>query len=168
MSKTSPAVVFEEAQGAMAEGDWVTFFGCLDRHDLQRLISNGISLSLTFQQGHQAVLEAECQKHDFPLAEVVTFWNARQSKPYQKAVDSALKRVADWPGFMATLEQHTRRCCGGGSVSSSLFVGEQLRNVALQGDQARGICKITADFSEPVGFVCRKGRWFIRLFVGRR
>jgi hypothetical protein len=167
MPQQDPTAVFEEAQQAMMRSDWDTFFACLDSNDLKRLIRNGLSLALVRDQDGHDALQAICEHHGFPLEEVLAAWHSHQTKPYEKAVDTGLKSVSDRAGFMAALERHTRLSCGGGSVSSSLLVGERLLNLDIQGNKAWGLRQVSSDFRERIGFVARKGQWYIRLF-GRR
>ena len=56
---------------------------------------------------------------------------------------------------------------GGGSVSSTLFVGESLEDVELHGKRAWARRRVTEEWAEDLGFVARKDGWYIRLLARR-
>lgn len=161
----SPEAAFQEAQTAMANKDWERFFACLDRNDLLRIGSNSVTLSL--RPGHKDAsrLRILCAEHDFPLETIEAV--LQSPKDYKTRLNAALKSVKNLAQFVAALERYNRDSIGGGSVSSRLFVGERLVDVKIDGKRAWAKRQISQDYSEDVGFVYKKKKWFIRLFVRR-
>jgi hypothetical protein len=70
MSRISPQAVFREAQVAIKQGDWETFFSCLDRNDLLRIAEN--SFNFLFNRAGETLpaLVALCNEHSFPIETV--------------------------------------------------------------------------------------------------
>ncbi len=60
-----------------------------------------------------------------------------------------------------------RGASGGGSVSSRLFAGEVLEGLSITGVRAWATRRGPAGHSQDVGFVRRKGLWYIRLSAKR-
>ncbi|MBK1723617.1 hypothetical protein [Thiocystis violacea] len=89
-------------------------------------------------------------------------------KALNGAIATCLGCVTDLATFTAKAERLKRATLGGGSVSSSLFVGESLVDVRIEGKKARGIRRITRDWSEPIAFEQKRGQWFIKFLPNRR
>ncbi|NEX21789.1 hypothetical protein G3480_15970 [Thiorhodococcus mannitoliphagus] len=83
-------------------------------------------------------------------------------KALDRAIATCLGCVTDLAAFTAKAERLKRATLGGGSVSSSLFVGESLVDVRIEGKKATGIRRITRDWSEPITFVQKRSQWFIK------
>lgn len=161
----SPEAIFHEAQMAMENKDWDGFFACLDGNDLLRIGSNSVTLSLRPGHKDKERLRTICAKQDFPLESIEVAWQS--PKDYKTRLNAALKSVQNLAQFVAALERYNRDTIGGGSVSSTLFVGESLVGVKIEGKRAWAIRRIREDHSEDVGFVYKNGKWFIRLFARR-
>ncbi len=86
---------------------------------------------------------------------------------YRRAQRDTLKAVPDIARFTAALERALRAASGGGSVSSRLFVGEDLAEVSIAGAQAWGTRRLPGGHSEDVGFKKRKDGWSIRILAKR-
>lgn len=86
---------------------------------------------------------------------------------YRKALKATLKAVPDLARFTAALERALRADGGGGSVSSRLFLDEVLEDVSITGTRAWATRRSRAGHPEDVGFVRRKGQWYIRV-LGKR
>ena len=78
-----------------------------------------------------------------------------------------MKAVPDLPRFTAALERAMREVLGGGSVSSRLFVNEILKGESTEGTMAWATRRTPEGHSEDVGFVRRKGAWYMRVFAKR-
>lgn len=160
-----PEAVFQEAQMAMKNKDWERFFACLDRNDLLRIASNSVTLSLRPGHKEKNRFKTICTDHSFPLETIEAVW--QNPKDYKTSLSAALKSIQKLAQFVAALERHNRDSIGGGSVSSRLFVGESLVDVEIEGKRAWATRQINKDYTEDVGFIYKKGKWFIRLFVRR-
>jgi hypothetical protein len=86
---------------------------------------------------------------------------------YQKSLASTLRAVTDLAGFTAALERTLRAESGGGSLSTRLFVGEVIEDVSITGTKAWATRRDTSGHTEDVGFVRRKGEWYIRPLAKR-
>lgn len=86
---------------------------------------------------------------------------------YKRQLQLVLTAAPDLPALTAALEHHLRATVGGGSVSSSLLVGETLHDVEISGRNAWARRQIRPGVSEDIGFVRTKETWRIRL-VARR
>lgn len=86
---------------------------------------------------------------------------------YQKSLKGMLEAVPSLSRFAAALEREMRAATGGGSVSSKLFVDELLEEVSITGTKAWATRRTATGHSEDVGFVRRKGEWYIRVFARR-
>lgn len=89
-------------------------------------------------------------------------------KARDKAVADCLKCIEDLAGFAAKAERLKRSLFGGGSVSSTLFVGETLHDVEVDGTKAVALRRMKGGWEEPVAFVQKKGLWHIKLLPGAR
>ena len=162
---SSPEAVFQEAQMAVENKDWERFFACLDRNDLLRIASNSVMLSLRPGNKGKNRFRAICTDYNFPLETIEAAWQS--PKDYKTSLNTALKSIQNLAQFVAALERHNRDSIGGGSVSSKLFVGESLVDIEIEGKRAWGTRQISQDYSEDVGFIHKKRKWLIRLFVRR-
>jgi hypothetical protein len=86
---------------------------------------------------------------------------------YRKALKATLKAVPDLARCTAALERAMRAEGGGGSVSSRLFVDEILEDVSITGTRAWATRRSADGHSEDVGFVRRKGEWYVRVLAKR-
>lgn len=196
MAPRSPEQVFGDAQAAMERGDWVGFFRCLETKDLLRLGANHVAGLLNEQPNVSAAFARLREDHAIPLAALEGLRALTREmmesaqrirdtgglggseghrllvKRYQKSVSDLLKAIADLPAFLGQAEAASRDLFGGGSVSSRLFVGEALEDVAIDGNRGWatrvGTTSAGARWTEDVGFVRdRSGTWRIKLFAGR-
>jgi len=78
----------------------------------------------------------------------------------------ALKRAKELGLLTAALEEAMRACCGGGAITSSLFVGERLEELVVEGDKAWARRR-QGQWDEAVGFVRGRGGWLIKLKARR-
>ena len=192
MARTTPEETFAEARAAMARGDWEGVFACLDADNLRRIGENSIGRFLAGGERSADAFVALCGEHGVPRDTVATLRSALQRmaesgratvanmsdaaammqhsrqhqahvSAYRTALKDTLKAAPDLPRFIAALE----RALGGGSVSSRLFIDEVVENVRIDGTKARGVRRGPNGFQEDVGFVRKKGVWFIRLFGSR-
>jgi len=81
---------------------------------------------------------------------------------YRESLKSTLKAVPDLARFTAALERALRAESGGGSMSTRLFVGEALEDVSITGTKAWATRRSADGHLEDVGFVRKKGGWYIR------
>ncbi len=160
-----PEETFAEAQAAMECRDWEAFFACFAPGDVRKFVRNGVSIVLLMADDE--AFGALCEAHRFETQELRAANATADAKLYSQALRKALRRVPDLTAFAAALERHTRGRMGGGSVSASLFLGETLEDLVIEGDRAWATRRITPDFTEDVGFEKRGGVWFIRLFARR-
>ncbi|AFZ67677.1 hypothetical protein [Deinococcus peraridilitoris] len=180
MSGESPSSVFQAAQAALEAGDWERFFACLSDHDLRLLARNSL-LSLWDDEQlpallHRHAIPAELSGHfTMSLTLLVAHAERRGRAKYDggqqrrlvgevdRSCKAMLRAVPDLAGFTAALERLGRACGRGGSVSSSLFLGEELREVLVQGARAWGRRMEGGMWGEDLGFVRQKNGWRIRL-----
>lgn len=190
MARSTPQAAFEAAQGAMARGDWEGFFACLHRTDLLRL--GAVALAGLSHPGLEAPLRALCLEHGLPPADLEGL--ARQAPELQASAaavlaspadrarslrhrdlvkaqarerEAALKHLTDLAGFNARAERLKRQVLGGGSVSSTLFVGETLHEVVVRGERATGLRRAPRGAGVPVGFARTRGEWCVQLLPAR-
>ncbi|MCC7125737.1 MAG: hypothetical protein IT178_12875 [Acidobacteria bacterium] len=200
----TPDAVFDSARDAVKRRDWPAFFICVDRKDLLRIASNGLTHLLGQAATAPDVLTKFCASHGIPVESLEPAQQAarrvvesaaayaRVHHPgagatgaappadvngphthlqlvadYKRQLQHVLTAAPDLPGLTAALEQHLRATAGGGSVSSSLFVGETLHDVDIDGSKAWGRRSIRPGWSEDIAFVRTKGAWRIRLFAKR-
>lgn len=83
-------------------------------------------------------------------------------KALDRAIATCLGCVTDLAAFTAKAERLKRATLGGGSVSSSLFVGESLVDVRVEGKKATGIRRMQNGWSEPIAFLQKRGQWSIK------
>jgi len=192
-----PIAVFVGAQDAMERGDLAAFFGHLDRKDLIRLGANAVAGLLAASGA--ADLSRLCEEHAVPSAAIeavrgllrdvvasaermragggpsaraASDAHRRLVRQYEKALAGLVGGVSSLPDFVAGAAAAFRRANGGGIVSSSLFLGERLEDVAVEGDRGWatrvGETASGTRYTEDVGFLRdRSGAWRIRLFAKR-
>ena len=189
-SHNFPHEVFQAAQQAMARGDWEAFFACLHRTDLIRL--GALALG---GLGHPSLgrpLMALCLECGVPASErealqrlgaqleasaraVLADPGSRERslchrdlvKGRERALEAAVKRIGNLAAFNARAERLKRDVMGGGSVSSSMFQGEALHDVAVEGDRATGVRRRADCHEMPVAFARWKGGWTVKLLPPR-
>ena len=191
MPRSSPEAVFGTAQGAIAGGDWETFFGCLAASDLKRLAAIGITCTigdggrrfadLAVAHGVSVVAIAEVRAAERRIEEsaaairdapplpnertmALSFAHRDLVKAYDNAVATCVASVSDMAAYVARVERLRRETGGGGSVSSSMFDGETLIDVAATGSKAVGVRHRQRGTDEPLGFVRTRGEWYVVLF----
>jgi hypothetical protein len=181
----TPEAAFASAQSAMAAGDLAAVFVCFDRGDLTKIAGNSVrALSaadpdvaelcdrfgfgtlgelreLTERMAASAALVTDDRASYDPVA------HRQLVKDYEAAIKNGLRDVADLPGFTAAMEDRMRRVLGGGSISSSLFGGETLAGVVVDGKKAWATRTERGREVEDVGFVLTRDGWKIKLFARR-
>lgn len=194
MSRETPEKAFIEAQTAIIRKDWDSFFSCLDTKDVLKIASNSVRHLLWMDESGA---DDFCAKHGIPKATILalrrlsqrmgdsarTYPAANNSSPeamlqysvehkqivdeYQKSEKALLKSVQNLSQFTAALERYSRDTANCGSVSSTLFVNEVLMDISIEGDKAYATRQITDKNSGDIGFVLRKGKWYVKLFAKR-
>ena len=195
MSRETPESIFATAQEAMERGDWEAFFACLDHRDLLRLagmafgLTGGAGLCLEHGIPADAMGRVEALAKDIDesgramlrelgggqgnsTAQSVLLERSLRHRDlliaHQKAVETCLKFVTNLASFTASAERLKRATLGGGSVGSTLFVGESLCDVAVNGPKATGVRRMQRGWTEPIAFVKKKGQWYIRFLPSAR
>lgn len=180
MNAESPQTVFATAQAALGQGDWEGFFACLSDHDL-RLLARDSLLNLWGDGQLPALLRCHAipqeRAADFAAALTALLDHAerrgkakydggqhqRLAGVVNRSCRTLLQAAPDLALFTAALERHSRALGRGGSVSSSLFLGEELRDVTVQDRRAWGRRMEGGMWGEDLGFVRQRGGWRIRL-----
>jgi hypothetical protein len=185
MPRSTPEEAFTAAREAIARQDWDAFFVCLDPGDVRRVARNGLA-----RLGRDARIEALCREAGVEqalldrvkklasqmgaAAEATLSGGSDASlslkalvEAHRKALEAVVKGVPEIAGLAAALERHLRATVGGGSVSSSLFLGETLEAVRVDGNLAWGTRRLERG-TESVGFVLSRGEWRVRLFARPR
>ena len=195
MSRRTPEETFAEAREAMERGDWEGVFACLDPADIATIAANSFARFLMASGSAADVFLQICARHGLseetlrdlrarghaitesarvpmpPPGPAMLEQSKRHQqlvKAYQQAREDALAAVADLPAFTGAMERAIRADGSGGSVASTLFVGETLEQVSIEGAKAWGTRRMAGAATEEVGFVRRKASWYIRLFARRR
>jgi hypothetical protein len=195
MPRGTPEETFSEARAAMERGDWEGVFACLDPADVTKIAANTFARFLMAAPDEADVFVQLCGRHGIPEAVIAEIRargraiteSARQPitppgpamveqsrrhqqlvTAYQQAQEDALGAVPDLPAFTGALERAVRAGGSGGSVSSTLFVGETLERVSIEGGRAWATRRMASSATEDVGFVLRKKAWYIKLFARRR
>ena len=195
----SPEQVFAEAQNARLRGDLPTFFRCFDRKDQLSLGSHALMGLLGEEPRVAAAFDILRETHAIPAEGVdvqralvrelaasaqrirglspearieASSEHAVLVRRHQRSLDALVDSIPDLAAFLADAETTSRQLHGGGIVSSTLFVGEGLEQVTLQGDRGWGTRVGTSSagkrWTEDVGFVRnRAGEWRIRLCAKR-
>lgn len=180
MTAESPQAVFLTAQAALLQGDWEGFFACLSHHDLRLLARNSL-LNLWGDEQLPALLRLhaipEERRAAFAAALAALLAHAerrgrarydggqhrRLADAVNRTCRAMLQAVADLARFTAALERLSRERQRGGSVSASLFLGEELRDVIVRGPRAWGRRMEGGMWGEDLGFVRQNGGWRLRL-----
>lgn len=89
-------------------------------------------------------------------------------RAHEKAIEACLKSVTNLAAFTAAAERLKRAVFGGGSVSSTLFVGESLRDITVDGQKASGVRRMKGGWEEAIAFVQKKGQWYVKLLPRAR
>lgn len=184
MSQLSPLDVFSEAQSAMARGDYDTFFKCFNNSDLMGIAKNSVSRLMssddTFSAlreilGQHSVSHASFDNMLEKLTEMIDSssppidddYRQRQQrvKAFNNAMSTMLKSAANLAGLTAALEKAMRSMRHAGSVSRSLFIDEVLEQIVIEDNKAWATRKIASGHSEDIGFIKKKGQWYIRLMA---
>lgn len=160
----------------MARGDLPEVFACLDVNDLKRIAENAVALSLGARiDDADAEVRQICREYGFPLDEILTARRRIMQSPgmeatmaHRDAMKHGLAAVSNLPAFLGSLERHSRRVSGGGSVSMRLFQNETLTNLHVDGSRAWGTRVFGPGSSDDVEFVRRKGEWYIKLITRPR
>ena len=189
MPADSPEKTFAEAAAAMRDLDFEAFFSCIDPDSLGLLLQNSLALSL---QGGQDSAEAylgevmdehpwiaEWLSHHQAVADNAVILMKSGADPEaqkaaserhrdlvldgQRATTEAIAAVGNLPGLVAFFERRSRALLGGGSVSTSLFVGERLGDVVVKRDRATAVRHTEGGFEDEVSFRRRAGLWYILL-----
>jgi len=181
----TPDSVFGSAQSAIATGDLSAALAYFDRGDLQKIAGNSVralsaadpdfdELCARFGFGTLAELR---ELTDRMAASAASLTDERASydpvahrqmvKDYDAAIKTGIRGVTDLPGFTAAMEGRMRRVMGGGSISSSLFEGETLTAVVVDGKKAWATRTERGREVEDVGFVLTRDGWKIKLFARR-
>ncbi len=187
MTRSSPSLVFEFAQRAMQAGDWETFFSCVRPSDLRSLAGMVMHLA-TIDPAAFGIAAADgvsgssidllrCARDDVaesatvfqpgspPVPDMLERSNAHRQLVLRldAVAAAAVKEATDLPGFMAAMERHRRQTEGGGSVSSTLFVGDTISDIRIEGTRATATRRFPNGVEEPIGFEQRRGQWTIAL-----
>ena len=83
-------------------------------------------------------------------------------KALDVAIETCLKSATDLAVFVTRSEEIYRAKMGGGSVSSTLFVGETLVDVTVEGSKASGTRQLKTGWTEPIAFARKKVLWYIK------
>ena len=188
VDEAGPEHVFARAQTAVEAGEWTALFECLDAADLKRIAQNSLT-ALLGSSGPE--LRRLCAEHGYGtdridelneigsrIAESARLVqtdplsydpNAHRElvKEHAKCLKDGFGSVADLPGFAASLERAMRSAIGGGSVSSQLFVGESLQDLVVEERRAWATRYQSGVEVDDIGFVQKRGKWFIKLFARR-
>lgn len=164
---STPEAAFRTAQGALAQGDWQTFFSLLDPREVRTITRNGLNVILNFGLIDE-IFQTACAEGGFPLDSLREGHRRGDTKQVREAIDSGLRSVSDLPAFSALVERHIRQHHGGGSVAATLFQGEHLEDLEVEGNRAWATRHDSLGAGDPIGFTCTAGQWRIRLFAQRR
>jgi hypothetical protein len=102
---------------------------------------------------------------DFMLQNGFQHWQIVDA--YNQSLKALLRSASNLADLTATFEQDMRAIIGGGSVSSRLFVDEQLENLVIEGNRAWATRRMQHGWAEDIGFIRRKGVWYIKLIAKR-
>lgn len=181
----SPDAVFATAQSALAVDDLARAFVCFDRTDIVKIAGNSVRALSGADPGVDDLFErfgfgtlAELRDlTDRMAASAALLVDDRSSydsaahrqmaKDYEEAVTDGMRGVTDLPGFAAAMEERMRVVVGGGSISSSLFRGETLDDVVVDGNKAWATRTERGSEVDDIGFVRRRDGWRIKLFARR-
>ena len=188
-----PAEVFEAAGTAVDAGDWLGLFQRLTPASIERVAGNTVIFLLGNRQLRDealVVLEGrgdptapvhaaiELQERILASAEAMiansgdpaAMMEASKKhrllvKEHDKARKGIVKSWKDRPASAAALERLMRARTDGGSVSSTLFVGETLSELEIGEKKARAVRIADGQEIAPLGFERRRDGWLINLFA---
>jgi len=187
MPADSPEKTFQEAAAAMRGLDFEAFFSCVDPDSLGLLLQNALALSFHGGQESAAAYLAEVMdehpwiaewlKHHQAVAESAVTLMQSGGDPLtqreaserhrdlvlegQRATAEAIGAVDNLPELVGSLERRSRALLGAGSVSTSLFVGERLGDVAVKRDRATAVRHTEGGYEDGVSFRRRADLWYI-------
>ncbi len=185
----SPDEVFAAARSAAAAADWRTLFELMHTKDLLVVAANGargmlpdeaaarrremaarFGLRLDDPVRLAAEMTASAQRmlggpsgQDAAALVDASKAHRRLVDEFEAALRASLERVADLPGLAAALEAHMRATVGGGSISSSLFGGEELTDVSVAGSKATANARRPDGSSRRQRFTRTRGGWRFHL-----
>ena len=152
----SPHAVFGAAQVAIARRDWAGFFGCFEPRDLRRFAATALAAYAREMDTDDPWLAAHCLAHGASLNLLGGLGGG--------AVRAALERLEDPAAFVAPLvarlQSAGRRC----PVSTTLFLGETLEGLVLEGATACATRTLRGTSHGVVKFVRGTDGWRLRLF----
>jgi len=125
------------------------------RARLERLAESGRAVVSPEARSNPRVMLEESLRHKRVVDE------------YRESLKATLKAVPDLARFTAALERVLRARSGGGSMSTRLFVGEVLEQLSISGTRAWATRRSADGHAEDVGFVRKKGGWYIRPLTRR-
>jgi hypothetical protein len=177
--------VFADAQAKIAADDLAAAFGCFDRADVSKIADNSIRALSTadpdfaelgdrfgYSPAHElrgladrlaasaALLTEDRASYD-PNA------HRQLVKDYQAATKNGLESADDLAAFTAAMEDRMRIVMGGGSISPSLFRGETVVDVEVDGKRAWATRVDGGSEVDDIGFVLKRDGWKIKLFARR-
>lgn len=173
------------AQSALAVGDLAVAFACFDRSDVMKIAGNSVrALSVADADADElfdrfgfgtlselrdltdrmAVSAASLNEDPSSYDPAV---HRQMTKDYDAAIKDGFRGVADLPDFTAAMEERMREVMGGGSVSTSLFAGEMLEDVEVDGRKAWATRSERGQAIDDIGFVRTRDGWKIKLFARR-
>lgn len=181
----SPLVVFQRAQAAMERRAYAEFFACLDPSGLSVIAQNGIGWLLTRPELHAepavaslpladlnqqiAAMDASA-KHvlamrtsDPATANQASLQHRDLVKTYQASIKRAAK-AATLPAVLGWIESQRRAADQGGSIATTLFIGETLENCIVTETTATAVRRRANGTTEPIRFALTRGTWKIKLF----
>lgn len=183
MPRSTPQEAFDAARAAMERQDWDAFFACLDPGDVRRVVGNGLNRLGRDPQLDEICIEAGVDPALLAPVKDLASRMARAAEAtlgggadatlvlkgivdaHRRGVDAVARAARDITALAAAIERHLRATTGGGSVSSSYFVGDTLEEVKVDGNLAWGTRRTAQGATESLGFVQRKGEWHVRLFA---
>ena len=157
-TEDSPAHTFTLVAEAVRKGDWPVVVRQLRKQDVLRLLENSVSLSWS-RFANTPELAAIHARYRFTMPSM------EDMRTYRERSKEAIKAVKDPVGLLGELESKLRANGGGGSLSSSLFVDEELKDVVVEGSKARGVRVFQDGQTQPLAFVKERGGWRIALFA---
>ncbi len=154
----SPSQTFALAADAVRQGDWPAVVRLLRKQDVLRLLDNSVALSWA-RFANTPELAAIHARYGFTMPSM------DDMRTYRERSKAAIKAVKDPVGLLGELESKLRAQGGGGSLSSSHFVDEELKDVVVDGSKARGMRVFADGTTQPISFVKERGGWRIALFA---
>ena len=182
-----PEAVFATAKAALGVGDLAGAFACFDRADLLKIAGNSVRALSAIDDD----LGEACDRFGFDLdslrdmrqltdrmaasaallsvdpASFDSDAHRRMATDYESVVKDGFRTVTDLPGLAAALERRMRTVTGGGSIATSLFAGESLTAVSVDGKKAWATRVEGGRNIDDIGFVRKRDGWKIKLFARR-